>query len=86
LGDRRFIPIRSDPHRIHTCFLEQVGERVVVHDIVHEFGSAGWSQKVSSYAKLRLSPDVAIQAAEDAGLTCLCKVGPRGMLMIVAHS
>jgi 2-polyprenyl-3-methyl-5-hydroxy-6-metoxy-1,4-benzoquinol methylase len=86
LGNKRFVKVRSDSQRIHTCFLEQMGERVIVHDIVHEYGTDGWSMKVSSYAKLRLSPDVVIHAAESAGLTCLSRPGPRGMLMIQADA
>jgi SAM-dependent methyltransferase len=85
-GDRRFIPVRSDDRRIHTCFLEQIPERVVVHDIIHELGIDGWSMKVSSYEKLRLVPDVVIRAAEAAGLHCRSLTGPRGMLMIQAHA
>ena len=86
LGDKRFIPVRSDSQRIHTCFLERMPERVAVHDIVHEYGAGGWTLRVSSYEKLRLSPDVVIQAAEDAGLRCRCEPGPRGMLTIQAHA
>ena len=85
-GDRRFIPVRSDLRRIHTCFLEQQEEHVIVHDIVHERGTDGWSQQVSSYHKLRLSPEFVVQAAESAGLAALCRPGPRGMLTVLAHS
>ncbi len=85
-GDQRFIPVRSDQHRIHTCFLEQLAECVLVHDIVHEYGNTGWSQKVSSYKKLRLAPELVVQAAEGAGLACLHRPGPRGMLTVLAHS
>lgn len=86
LGDKRFIQVRSDLKRIHTCFLEQMEEHVAVHDIVHEYGTYGWSQKVSSYLKLRLSPDFVIQAAESAGLACVSRPGPRGMLRIQADA
>ncbi len=85
-GERRFIPVRSDEHRIHTCFLEELAECVIVHDIVHEFRDNSWSQKVSSYRKLRLAPEAVVQAAERAGLVCVKRPGPRGMLTIVAHS
>lgn len=85
-GDQRFIPVRSDQHRIHTCFLEPLGEWVLVHDIVHEYANDGWSQKVSSYKKLRLPPEVVVQAAERAGLVCQHRPGPRGMLTILAHA
>jgi Methyltransferase domain len=86
IGDKRFIPVRSDSQRIHTCFLEEMPERVLVHDIVHEYGGDGWSLKVSSYEKLRLNPEVLIQAAEEAGLSCQSSPGPRGMLMIQARA
>jgi SAM-dependent methyltransferase len=86
VGNRRFIPVRSDSQRIHTCFLEQMPERVVVHDIIHENGASGWSMKVSCYEKLRLSPEVVVQAAEAAGLNCRSGPGPRGMLLIQAHA
>jgi 2-polyprenyl-3-methyl-5-hydroxy-6-metoxy-1,4-benzoquinol methylase len=84
-GERRFIPVHGDRQRIHTCFLEQAAERVIVHDIVHERCDAGWSQRVSSYEKLRLSPGTVIEAAEHVGLSCLSRPGPRGMLTVVAH-
>jgi SAM-dependent methyltransferase len=86
LGDKHFILVRSDTHRIHTCLLEGMPERVVVHDIVHDYGNDGWSLKVSSYEKLRLTPEVMIRAAEGAGLSCRSGPGPRGMLMIEAHA
>jgi SAM-dependent methyltransferase len=86
LGDQRFIPVRSDSQRILTCFLEQMADRVVVHDIVHEYRTDGWSMRVSSYEKLRLSLDVVSQAAESAGLRCRSGSGPRGLLRIEAHA
>jgi SAM-dependent methyltransferase len=85
-GDRRFIQVRSDARRIHTCFLEQMPERVTVHDIIHELGTDGWSMKVSSYEKLRLAPELVNHAAEAAGLHCRSLTGPRGMLMMEAHA
>jgi len=53
-GDDRFIPVRSDENRIHTCFLEYFDTHVMVHDILHERHSGKWMQKVSSYPKLRM--------------------------------
>ncbi len=85
-GDRRFIPVRSDLRRIHTCFLEQMPERVVVHDIVHELGTDGWSMKVGSYAKLRIAPDVVTRAAGAAGLRCQSMPASRGMVMIQSRA
>jgi SAM-dependent methyltransferase len=83
-GDWRFIPVRADGRRIHTCFLEERPEHVVVHDMVHERGADGWWMKVSSYEKLRVSGTALSRAAEAAGLRCSTEPGPRGMLLFRA--
>jgi len=84
VADQRFIPVRSDSQRIHTCFLEAMPEHVVVHDIIHEHGRNGWSMKVSSYEKLRVSATALCRIGEAAGLRCRTMPGPRGMLMFQA--
>jgi SAM-dependent methyltransferase len=84
VAEQRFIPVRSDSERIHTCFLEELPEHVVVHDIIHERGPEGWSTKVSSYEKLRVSAIALGRAAEAAGLRCRTATGPRGMLLFQA--
>lgn len=86
VGAPRFIPVRSDPERILTCVLEARRARVRVHDILHERAGDGWSMQVGSYAKLRLSPDHVIEAAQTAGMRCHAEPGPRGMLKVVAHA
>jgi hypothetical protein len=50
----RFFPVRSDPSRILTCFVEYLPDRAVVHDIVHTRTESGWDMRKSCYAKLRL--------------------------------
>ena len=55
LGDKRFIPVKSDASRILTCFLEYVPTHVIVTDLLHEFDGTSWKQKVSSYKKVRIS-------------------------------
>ena len=85
-GDARFIPVRSDAHRILTCFLEERAEYVLVHDVIHELVEGTWSIKVSSYEKLRLSPMTVKQAVEDAGMRCRIETGPRGMIKVVADT
>lgn len=85
LGDRRFISVRSDPERILTCYVEARGTRVLVHDIIHECAQDGWAMKVSSYAKLRLSPDTVTLAAKEAGMRCRVEPGPRGMLKVLTQ-
>ena len=83
-GDARFIPVRSDADRIHTCFLEEESDRVLVHDMVHERQGETWTMHVSHYPKLRLNPDVVVRSLERHGLSVTRQQGPRGMVQIVA--
>src|SRR5690606_24669858 len=66
-GEARFIPVRADERRILTCFLEEAGRHVLVHDLLHENRNGHWSTKVSSYRKLRLAPEEARAVFEGAG-------------------
>jgi SAM-dependent methyltransferase len=83
-GDARFIPVRSDANRIHTCFLEQQPDVMLVHDIVHERDGATWRMKVSSYPKLRLAPVAVAETLRYAGLEPTVAPGTRGMVRITA--
>jgi SAM-dependent methyltransferase len=55
-GDARFIPVMADDERILTCCLDYETERVRVTDLVHYKTGNCWTQKVSSYYKVRVSP------------------------------
>ncbi len=58
-GMDRFIPVAQTEDRIMTCFLEDRGDRVEVHDLIHRREAEGWVLHKSSYPKLRLGePDV----------------------------
>jgi SAM-dependent methyltransferase len=83
-GSARFIPVRSDADRIHTCFLEEGSDCILVHDIVHERQGETWSMRVSHYPKLRLSPDFVMRSLRTHGLHVAKDQGPRGMVQIVA--
>lgn len=83
-GDDRFIPVRSDSERIHTCFLEEHGDRLLVHDIVHERQGGAWITRVSHYPKLRLAPDAVVAQLQRLGLQATREAGPRGMACIAA--
>ena len=83
-GEARFILVRSDANRIHTCFLEEQPERMRVHDIVHERQGEGWTMRVSSYPKLRLDPNRIVRVLEQSGLKVTRSAGPRGMVQILA--
>lgn len=84
-GDARFVSVRSDADRIHTCFLEDQPERVLVHDIVHERQGSAWTMNVSHYPKLRLAPDIVMRIFEQRGFRTARDRGPRGMVQIVAQ-
>jgi SAM-dependent methyltransferase len=83
-GGERFIPVRSDDRRIHTCFLEEQPERVIVHDLVHERQGAAWRMRVSSYPKLRLAPDRLAQSLRRVGLQPSITPLQRGMVRVDA--
>jgi SAM-dependent methyltransferase len=71
-GTDRFIPVRSDDHKIMMCFLEfENAESVVVHDLVYVRQATGWSLNKSSYRKLRLGVDWIRQELSDAGFTVI---------------
>jgi hypothetical protein len=50
IGEKRFIPVRSDADRMLTCFLEYDDDAVTVHDIPHERDGTAWQQRVSAYS------------------------------------
>lgn len=84
LGPARFIPVRSDEHRIHTCFLEYQSDIVMVHDILHERVDSTWRQRVSAYPKLRLSPEWITQSLKQCGFSVRVEAAFNGMLRVVA--
>jgi SAM-dependent methyltransferase len=85
-GSDRFIPVRSDEARIHTCFLEYLDEVVHVHDIVQTRSSAGWLTSVSAYPKLRLAPAAVLRRATTVGLTAQHESVRHGMLHLAFRS
>lgn len=57
-GEDRIIPVKSDAHNIHTCFLEYGEETLRVTDILHRQVDGKWNQEASSYEKVRVSVDM----------------------------
>ncbi len=84
VGDRRFIPVRSDNDRILTCFLEYSPDYVTVHDVLHERNTSTWQQRVSSYRKLRLSPEWVSTTLQSNGFAVHIEPGLSGMVRVVA--
>lgn len=81
-GDDRFIPVRSDENRILTCFLEYAGDRVAVHDLLHEKEQGRWHQRVSSYLKLRLRPERVVDRLTTLGFDVRLDSGMSGMTRV----
>ena len=84
-GPERFIPVRSDETRILTCFLEYFPNHVMVHDILHEWQSGTWIQKVSCYPKLRLSEGYIIEALERNRIKLLSTQRISGMIYLIGQ-
>lgn len=84
VGDGRFIPVRSDDDRILTCFLEYSLDYVTVHDVLHERNGPTWQLRVSSYRKLRLSPEWVSTTLQARGFTVHFEPGLAGMVRLVA--
>src|SRR6202789_1291259 len=84
-GDGRFILVRSDAERILTCFLEYAATTVTVHDLLHQREGGSWRLRVSSYSKLRLSPQWVVERLSSVGLSVLRDAAPGGMIRITAR-
>jgi predicted TPR repeat methyltransferase len=83
-GLDRFIPLRGTDERVMTCFLEDRGETVLIHDLVHVRGEAGWRLQKSAYPKLKLSPAWVRSALAAAGLEPVHEQTVRGMTVLAA--
>jgi hypothetical protein len=84
-GDGRFILVRSDENRILTCFLEYGEARVQVHDVLHERDGDQWRLRISSYPKLRLSPEWVVTILTSLGFTVRREPGLSGMVRVIAQ-
>lgn len=71
IGEQRFIPVKADDQRIHTCFLEYAPGYVRVYDQLFEKVNGEWIQKVSSYRKLRMGADFVKEMLTAAGFRVL---------------
>lgn len=82
----RFVPVRSDDARILTCVLEERGDRVLVHDLLHERRGGAWTTSVSSYEKLRLTAAAVRADVEAAGLRVLSSETAGGVVTLVGSA
>jgi SAM-dependent methyltransferase len=85
-GPDRFILVRGTAEQLLTCFLDYDDDEVVlVHDLLYTRSGDTWSQRASSYPKLRLSANWLVAECIAAGLTVQHnEPGPRGMHLLTA--
>jgi SAM-dependent methyltransferase len=53
-GLDRFLPLRSEPTKIFTCYVEYEPEHVKVHDLIYQFIDNQWRLGKSFYRKCRI--------------------------------
>jgi 2-polyprenyl-3-methyl-5-hydroxy-6-metoxy-1,4-benzoquinol methylase len=83
-GDDRFIPVKSDETKILTCCLDYEADRVRVTDLLHAEADGQWQQKVSSYYKLRLSPNNVVEMLTGCGMTITLNCIVNRMITLIA--
>ncbi len=81
--EQRFLPVRSDDSRIHTCFLEYFADHVQVYDLLHEKTDGGWKQSVSSYPKLILTAAMLKSFTHTVGLSVIHEETINRMIYLV---
>ena len=84
-GLDRFLPIKSDPDKIFTCFLEYERDHVRVNDIIYEKLNERWSMKKSFYKKLRISHQWTKTCLQKAGFNIEFTDEQNGMVLIFSR-
>ncbi len=64
----RFILVKSTNEKILTCILEYQPEKIKVSDLLHEKINGQWTQKVSTYEKVRITLLEIVQMLEKNGM------------------
>jgi len=80
---QRFIPVKSDKNRILTCVIDYSEDKVTVTDLLHEKHHQTWTQKVSSYDKLRIRIDNLIDKVEEIGFSIIANENKNRMIHLI---
>jgi len=83
-GPQRFIPVRSEPDRLFTCFLDYHPGYVDVSDLLHERTGGAWKFSASSYRKLRIDAPQVERLLVAAGLAVEQSTTEQGLVRMVA--
>ena len=79
-GIDRFIPLRSTPKKIMTCFLERIDDSVVmVHDLIYVLEDDEWCLSKSAYPKLVLPIDEIVKELSNLGFVVAFQDNQRGL-------
>ncbi len=84
VAEQRFIPVRSSPERVFSCFLEYGDSHLTVNDILYQWNGNEWDFSISSYQKTRISPEWLSQELAKIGFETVSEVTPSGMVRIIA--
>ena len=84
INEKRFIPVRSDANRIHTCYLEYLPGYIKVFDVLHERIEGIWKQDVSWYPKLRLPVSLILSTLEKYHFSFVSQQEIAGMTYLIA--
>ena len=84
-GLDRFLPLRSEPTRIFTCYLEYEPEYVKVHDLVYEYVDNQWHLNKSFYRKCRVPFAWAKETLLRTGFELQLATLEKGLITIIAR-
>lgn len=84
-GLDRFLPLRSEPTRIFTCYLEYEPEYVKVHDLIYEQVNNQWHLNKSFYRKCRVPFEWTQEALRQAGFALPLATLDKGLITIIAR-
>lgn len=82
---QRFIPVKSSNDRILTCIMEYGPKKVKVTDLLYEKIDSEWNQKVSSYQKVRISPNEVINIIKSNGMKIMFNEPVNRLQTIIAE-
>jgi len=84
-GLDRFLPLRSEPTKIFTCYLEYELEYVKVHDLIYEQVDNQWILNKSFYRKCRVPFAWAKESLLQAGFALPFATLDKGLVTIIAR-
>jgi SAM-dependent methyltransferase len=81
----RFLPLRSEPKKIFTCYLEYEPEHVKVHDLIYEQVDDRWILHKSFYRKCRAPFAWAQEVLRRVGFELPIATVDKGVVTIIAR-